>query len=129
MPDLETTLVPWLDINGVSVFHGDCVGVMAAMPDASVDAIVTDPPYGIEFMGNAWDAPWKSGVHAEARRRRSDEMGDEAKRPFIAAGVSAYRAGPAFQEWCRRRIGLRPTWSASLTTCSPRSTGAPPSTG
>lgn len=101
MPDLETTLVPWLDINGVSVFHGDCVGVMAAMPDASVDAIVTDPPYGLEFMGNSWDAPWKSGVHAEARRRRSDEMGDEAKRPFIAVGVSAYRAGSAFQEWCR----------------------------
>ncbi len=100
MPDLETTLVPWLDVNGVLVFHGDCVGVMAAMPDASVDAVVTDPPYGLEFMGNSWDAPWKSGVHAEARRR-SDEMGDEAKRPFIAAGVSAYRAGSAFQEWCR----------------------------
>jgi DNA modification methylase len=26
------------------------------MPDASVDAVVTDPPYGLEFMGREWDA-------------------------------------------------------------------------
>ena len=25
------------------------------MPECSVDAIVTDPPYGLEFMGKAWD--------------------------------------------------------------------------
>lgn len=25
------------------------------MPDASIDAIVTDPPYGLGFMGKAWD--------------------------------------------------------------------------
>ena len=27
--------------------HGDCLDVLAAMPDASVDAIVTDPPYSL----------------------------------------------------------------------------------
>ena len=30
-------------------------------PD-SVDAIVTDPPYGLEFMGKEWDRPWAVGV-------------------------------------------------------------------
>ena len=34
---------------------GDCLEVMAAMPDSSVDAVVTDPPYGIGFMGKQWD--------------------------------------------------------------------------
>jgi adenine-specific DNA-methyltransferase len=29
------------------IIHGDCLDVMRGMPDASVDAIVTDPPYGI----------------------------------------------------------------------------------
>jgi DNA modification methylase len=29
---------------------------MAGLPEASVDAIVTDPPYGLEFMGKAWDS-------------------------------------------------------------------------
>ena len=28
---------------------------MRTMPDASVDAVVTDPPYGLSFMGKRWD--------------------------------------------------------------------------
>jgi DNA modification methylase len=34
---------------------GDCREVMATMEPESVDAIVTDPPYGLEFMGKGWD--------------------------------------------------------------------------
>lgn len=37
------------------VIHGDCLDVMRSMPDASVDAVVTDPPYGLSFMGKDWD--------------------------------------------------------------------------
>jgi DNA modification methylase len=35
--------------------QGDCLEAMAAMPDGSVDAVVTDAPYGLSFMGKAWD--------------------------------------------------------------------------
>ena len=35
--------------------HGDCLDVLRTMPDASIDAIVTDPPYGLSFMGKRWD--------------------------------------------------------------------------
>jgi DNA modification methylase len=34
---------------------GDCREIMRAMNAGSVDAIVTDPPYGIGFMGKEWD--------------------------------------------------------------------------
>ena len=34
---------------------GDCVEQMKTLDAESVDAIVTDPPYGLEFMGKAWD--------------------------------------------------------------------------
>jgi site-specific DNA-methyltransferase (adenine-specific) len=34
---------------------GDCVQQMRTLPEASVDAVVTDPPYGLAFMGKAWD--------------------------------------------------------------------------
>lgn len=33
----------------------DCVEGMKQLPDNSIDAIVTDPPYGLEFMGKEWD--------------------------------------------------------------------------
>lgn len=35
--------------------HGDCLEVMKSLPDNSVDAVVTDPPYGLSFMGKKWD--------------------------------------------------------------------------
>ena len=34
---------------------GDCLKVLAGLPDNSVDSIVTDPPYGLSFMGKRWD--------------------------------------------------------------------------
>lgn len=38
------------------VHHGDCLDLLRAMPDTSVDSVVTDPPYGISFNGARWDA-------------------------------------------------------------------------
>ena len=35
--------------------YGDSLDVMRGMADNSVDAIVTDPPYGLSFMGKRWD--------------------------------------------------------------------------
>ena len=88
--------------HGVTVHIADALDVLAGMADASVDAVVTDPPYGLEFMGKEWDAPWKQGadVHAEARNRRAEEMGDENKRRYIASAVNKYAAGLPFQQWC-----------------------------
>lgn len=39
-----------------TIYHGDCREVIATLPDNSVDAIVTDPPYELGFMGKRWDA-------------------------------------------------------------------------
>lgn len=38
------------------VEHGDCRTLLRTLPDQSVDAIVTDPPYELGFMGKAWDS-------------------------------------------------------------------------
>jgi DNA modification methylase len=46
---------PLLAADRATVHHGDCLDVMARMPEASVDSVVTDPPYGLEFMGKEWD--------------------------------------------------------------------------
>ena len=39
----------------VKLILGDCLEVMKEMPDKSVDAVVTDPPYELGFMGKKWD--------------------------------------------------------------------------
>ena len=36
-------------MDDVKLYLGNCIGVMASMPDNSVDAIVTDLPYGLDF--------------------------------------------------------------------------------
>ena len=51
----QPILTPFLDDIDVILYAGDCIEVMRQMPEASVDAIVTDPPYGLEFMGRDWD--------------------------------------------------------------------------
>lgn len=40
----------------VRVLQGDCLRVLPTLPSDSVDSIVTDPPYGLGFMGKEWDA-------------------------------------------------------------------------
>jgi hypothetical protein len=39
----------------VTLQLGDCLDVLRGLPDASVDSVVTDPPYGLSFMGKRWD--------------------------------------------------------------------------
>jgi len=39
----------------VTIIQGDCIEVLKTLPDCSVDAVVTDPPYGLSFMGKRWD--------------------------------------------------------------------------
>jgi site-specific DNA-methyltransferase (adenine-specific) len=42
-------------MSGTRIFLGDCLDALRQLPDASVDAVVTDPPYGLSFMGKKWD--------------------------------------------------------------------------
>ena len=37
------------------ILHGDCRDILKRMQPNSVHAVVTDPPYGIKFMGKDWD--------------------------------------------------------------------------
>ena len=47
----------------MTVLHGDCRDLLATVADESINAIVTDPPYELGFMGKRWDA---SGIAYDA---------------------------------------------------------------
>lgn len=57
------------EADGATLLHGDCIDVMASMPDCLVDAIVTDPPYGLRFMGREWDGFSDAAAFEEWCRR------------------------------------------------------------
>jgi hypothetical protein len=40
----------------VTLYLGDCLEVMATLPENSVDTIITDPPAAIGFMNKEWDS-------------------------------------------------------------------------
>jgi DNA modification methylase len=41
--------------NKFVLMNDNCLDAMKALPDNSVDSVVTDPPYGLSFMGKKWD--------------------------------------------------------------------------
>lgn len=49
------------DTNAWRLIEADALAMLARLPENSVDAIVSDPPYGIAFHGEAWDGAGKAG--------------------------------------------------------------------
>ena len=39
----------------MTLLRGDCFSQLLTLESGSVDACVTDPPYGIHMMGHDWD--------------------------------------------------------------------------
>jgi DNA modification methylase len=91
----------------VTLHVGDCLEVLPTLEADSVDAVVTDPPYGLEFMGKEWDAFTK---RVPSEHKRPENRGQTAS-PFLSARVEKYVAGHPFQVWCEQwgREALRVT--------------------
>jgi len=51
LPQRKLDTAPYIN----TVILGDCLEKLKPIPDNTVDLLVTDPPYGIEFMGKDWD--------------------------------------------------------------------------
>ncbi|WP_100485757.1 DNA-methyltransferase [Mycobacteroides abscessus] len=107
-------ITPYYQDDSVTLHHGDCLDMLRAddygydwnlgyrsarmFPDNSVDAVITDPPYGIAFMGKAWDQP---GEFGSERRNGSPQR---TQREGLAMDAGRYDLSPAamlnFQRWC-----------------------------
>ena len=76
----------WASGDGDVVLHlDDCLDVLRTMEADSIDAVGTDPPYGLEFMGREWDG-------ASGFRRSLNEA--DASRDTVFGRTS--RTSPEF---------------------------------
>ena len=89
----------------VTVVQGDCIEVMKKWKAESVDAIVCDPPYALEFMGKEWDSFSETSRSAKGNKQ-TDKWG------HAEGGAGAYKSALPryngkqkqsllpFQQWC-----------------------------
>jgi DNA modification methylase len=84
----------------ISILQGDCRDVLAGLPADSLHACLTDPPYGLEFMGREWDK------FNDKPRRVNGTGGREAPFAHHAVNPSGSR-NVGYQQWCE-------TWAREL---------------
>ena len=79
----------------MNLINGDCIKEMQALIDdnVQVDSIVTDPPYGIHFMGKNWD---------------SFKMRKRGGRGETGAGMrmTTHEENINLQKWCNKWASL-----------------------
>lgn len=92
----------WLD---PKIVCADCLSEMAAMPDKSVDAIITDPPYKTTSMkwdvAQDWQAWW-----LQANRVCNGVVVMTSSQPFTTDLINSNRAGFKYEWiWMKSRSG------------------------
>ena len=82
------------------IICGDCLVEMAKMEPNSIDAIVTDPPYGLEFMGKDWDRliDKRPSHDADKAAYRASGRHGGGSNPHVQSRIT-YRAGTSAQDW------------------------------
>lgn len=95
---------------------GDCLQVLRGLPSNSVDASVSDPPAGIEFMGAEWDT-FKQG-RMEAYQGPPQGTVTEAERDTSSSFKVRMAANPAVSQRANRRCLACGHYAYSGTPCT-----------
>ncbi|MCH8823074.1 MAG: site-specific DNA-methyltransferase [Planctomycetes bacterium] len=85
----------------VRLYCGDCIEVMRTMPKYSVDTVITDPPYGLEFMGKEWDRlTWNDAtIHRGKERQHGANKTSNYNGMRNCQGINRIMRGSNAQEW------------------------------
>jgi len=73
LPERLDSIDPILD----KIVCGDCLELMKRMPDGCVDAVITDPPYGMHWNGKVTRGPHGTGKIGQTRSYGVSIVGDD----------------------------------------------------
>ncbi len=105
-----------------TIINGDCLKIMKELPKNSIDTLITDPPYGLEFMGQKWDK-----FPLQDRGKRLTGNGKPTEARGFAKGVNyghSEKSLLAYQEfsyeWAKEALRVAKPGATLLCFGSPR---------
>lgn len=107
-------------MSNTTLYQGDCLEEMAKLPDNSIDAIVTDPPYGIAFMGSKWDnfsGKTCGNDSAEVRRQKAQEY--TAKNSGAPRYANGHGVAPTLDAMRSFQTAMTPIFVEALRVAKP----------
>lgn len=103
------------------IFNRNCLEGMRELPADSVDAIVTDPPYNLGFMGREWDTFGKSPTGTENEKERQEKAKEYAEEhkgaPRFANSHGSGKTTPA--QAMAFQSSMTETFSEALRVAKP----------
>ena len=85
----------------VNLILGDCLERMKEIPDGSIDAVVSDIPYGIDF--EQWDITHKntnSALLGQSPKNVNSKVFKSRGKPLNGWSQEDRDRTKQFQEWC-----------------------------
>ena len=117
------------------IIQGDCIEELKKLKPNSVDAIITDPPYGIGFMGKEWDNFKQDFVKHRTRNYDTPEIKEHIRKSQIKKISSpANEIGGSYdlsqkgklgyqnfcEEWSKEALRILKPGGFMLVSCSTR---------
>ena len=106
---------PYYEQDGITIYHGDCRDILPRLDTGSIDLVLTDPPYGIDYatnrkVGGVGGASW---INTELRDcRQATPTGRVAiggGTPMTRTDLSAEAVWGVLERlpgWCKRPKGM-----------------------
>lgn len=94
---------------GWTLHLGDCLDILPSLPDASVDLIIADPPYGVSYSHGGQSAGGRSGVQVKWPSIEGDR---EIDPRWLGEAFRVLKPGRAIYVCCRWDV--EPRWRAEI---------------
>src|SRR5262245_25705699 len=87
----------------IAVHYGDCLEVLPTLAADSLDSCVTDPPYGLQFMGREWDKLWRNSTIADQQYVASNagQLSSRARKLPDFKVINAVQMQEWHTKWAR----------------------------